>query len=74
MPAYNYKRAAELGWALLTAVGIVLAQAMVTLEPEKITDWRAWAIGLGGAMVRAGGAALMAWFGGAIAGRGGFTQ
>jgi hypothetical protein len=47
---------------------------MVTLEPEKITDWRAWAIGLGGAMVRAGGAALMAWLGGAIAGRGGFTQ
>lgn len=63
MPAYDFKHVEELGWAVITAVGIVLAQAMLTLEPEKITDWRAWGIGVAGACVRAIGGAALAWFG-----------
>lgn len=56
---YRFKPLQELYWGLLTGVGIVLFQALLTLEPEKVSDWRAWAVGLGGALVRViGGAGI----------------
>lgn len=56
---YRFKPLPELGWAVLTAVLLVLLPALVALDPEKITDWRTWAVALGGAVLRAAaGAAL----------------
>lgn len=60
--SYDFKLAAELGWAFLVGVVIALAEALVGFHPEQIADWRAWAIILAGALVRAGaGAALAAY-------------
>jgi hypothetical protein len=54
---YTFRPLQELYWALLTGVGIVLFQALLTLEPEQVTDWQTWAVALGGALVRAVGGA-----------------
>lgn len=54
---YTFRPLQELYWALLTGCGIVLFQALLTLEPEKVSDWRTWVVGLGGALVRAVGGA-----------------
>lgn len=58
---YNFKRWPEFLWAVAVAVGIVLAQAMMTLDPATVTDWRAWSIGVLGAAVRAVGGAVLPW-------------
>lgn len=63
IPEYQYKRLQELAWALVVAVGVVLAQAMLTVDPATITDWRTWLVGVAAASVRAAGGALLAWFG-----------
>ncbi len=56
---YRFKPFAELYWGVAIAMSLVLLQALLTLDPEKIVDWRVWAVALGGAAVRAGaGAAL----------------
>lgn len=56
---YTFRPLPELYWALVTGAGIVLFQALLTLQPEQVTDWQTWAVALGGALVRAlGGAGL----------------
>lgn len=56
---YRFKPLPELYWGVAIAASLVLLQALVTLDPERVTDWRTWAIALGGAAVRASaGAAL----------------
>lgn len=63
MPEYTYKRAAELGWGVVTALLIVAGETAISFDPAAITDWRTWAIGVGGALVRAVGGAVLAWLG-----------
>lgn len=56
---YRFKPLPELYWGVVIAASLVLLQALVTLDPETITDVRTWAIALGGGAVRAAaGAAL----------------
>lgn len=54
---YTFRPLPELYWALVTGCGIVLFQALLTLEPERVTDWQTWAVALCGALVRAVGGA-----------------
>ena len=49
---YDFKFWAELGWALLIGATITLLLELTSFRPEAIEDWRAWAIVLGGAVVR----------------------
>lgn len=59
---YNWKRWPELAWAVGIAVIVVLATTAVSFEPETIVNWQTWAVGVGGACVRAVGVALLAVF------------
>jgi hypothetical protein len=61
--AYTFKRWPEFAWAVGMAVAVVLAQAMLTFDPTTIVDWRAWAVGIAGASVRAAGGAVLAYMG-----------
>jgi hypothetical protein len=57
--SYRFKPLPELYWGVVIAASLVLLQALLTLDPEKVADWRVWAVALGGAAVRAAaGAAL----------------
>lgn len=59
MITYYFKANQEAIWFVLVAAGTVVVQALATLDIDKITDWRVWAIGLGAAALRAAaGAAL----------------
>lgn len=56
---YRFKPLPELYWGVLTAMSLVLLQALFTLDPTTVTDWKTWAVALGGGALRAGaGAAL----------------
>jgi hypothetical protein len=55
--SYRFKPLAELGWGVGIAAGLVILQALVTLDPEAVKDWRTWAVALGGAAIRAGAGA-----------------
>lgn len=56
---YRFKPLPELYWGVVIAASLVLLQALLTLDPEKVADWRTWAVALGGAAIRAGaGSAL----------------
>lgn len=56
---YRFRPLPELYWGVVVAASLVLLQALLTLEPEQVTDWRVWAVALGGGVVRAAaGAAL----------------
>jgi hypothetical protein len=57
---YNYKFLQEVLWAGAVAVGITLLTVLVTFDPEQVTDWQTWAVGLGGGAVRAFAAAVLA--------------
>lgn len=48
---------------MLTALLIVVAQTMLTLQPDQVSDWRMWAVGVAGAMVRAAGGAILVGLG-----------
>ncbi|PZM91983.1 MAG: hypothetical protein DIU79_12290 [Actinobacteria bacterium] len=63
MNGYVFKPRPEAVWFVLVAVLTVLMQALAEFDPEAITDWRAWAIGIGAAMVRALGAAVLVLLG-----------
>lgn len=52
---------------LLITVTVAVGQAAAAFEPEVITDWRAWAVGAGGAIVRQIGVYLVHTFGSARA-------
>jgi hypothetical protein len=50
---YQFKPLPELYWGVVTAFSVVILTALFTLQPEAVTDWRAWGIALGGGAVRA---------------------
>lgn len=58
--SYHFKIRAETIWFVAVAVLTVLMTALVQFDPDKIADWRAWAIGLGAACVRAAAGAVLA--------------
>jgi len=57
---YRFKPYQEIAWAVATAALIVGLQALLTLQPEQITDWGAWGVALGGGMLRAGAGVAIA--------------
>lgn len=57
---YDFKIVQELIWAGIVAVGITLLTVLVTFEPSEIGDWETWAVSLGGGLVRAFAAAVLA--------------
>lgn len=60
---YDIKFWQELGWLVLGALIVALATELAGFQPEAITDWRIWAVGLAGVLTRAIGIAVMAAFG-----------
>lgn len=58
MPTYNFKLLAEAGWAALITAVIFALSAVV--DSASVTDWRAWAIAVGGGAVRAAAGAVLA--------------
>ena len=63
LPQYSYRRLAELGWGLLTALLVVLGEVAIAFDPSQVVDWRSWALGLVAGLVRGAGGALLAWLG-----------
>lgn len=57
---YEFKRIDELLWAAAVAAAVAVLQALVSFEPERITDWRLWAISLVAGSVRAAAGAALA--------------
>lgn len=58
---YDFKRAQEFAWVVFVAAVIAVLQIVVTLQPEKVTDWRTWVVVAGGAAARAAAGAAIAW-------------
>lgn len=62
---YDFKVPEELFWAIITAMGTFLFQAILQLsDPEQlklVTDWKGWAIAILAGCLRAGMAAIQAW-------------
>ena len=46
------------GALIAGALGVL--QILVSWDPETVTDWRAWAVSLGGAFIRPAAASLVA--------------
>ena len=46
-------------WGAVTSVAVTTLQALITFDPEAITDWRAWAVGIGASAVRSGSQAVL---------------
>ena len=57
---YEFKRLPELAWIAGVAAGIFLLTILAQWDPDAITDWRSWAVGITGGCVRAAAAALLA--------------
>jgi hypothetical protein len=62
MPKYVFKRAEEIAWIALVAAGVFALTLLVDFDPDKIEDWRAWAIALGAGCIRAAAGAVLALF------------
>jgi len=60
IPPMTFKLAQEVGWAFVVAAGLALFLALVQFDPEVITDWRAWGLGLLGQVIRGGATAVVA--------------
>ena len=58
---YDFKKAQEFGWFLFVAASTSVLQILVDFNPDKVQDWKLWAIGLGAGAVRAVAAATLAW-------------
>ena len=58
---YDYKKLQEAGWFVFVAILTTLGQALVEFSPDKITDWRTWAVGIIAGCVRAGAGAALAF-------------
>ena len=61
MPTYIFKTTPEFWWLIGVAVASVLLQAFMEFDPEKIKDFKVWAVGIGSASVRAAAGAAFAW-------------
>lgn len=59
---YKFVVLREAGWAAFIAVALLVLQTLIGIQPEAIEDWKAWAVALGGAGIRAGAAAVLAGF------------
>jgi len=57
---YELKKAEEIGWAALIGAGIFGLEMLVRFDASTITDWKAWAVALGGGMLRAAAGAVLA--------------
>lgn len=60
IPPMTFKFWQEVGWTVVIAAGLAILTALATVDPEAITDWRVWAIGLGGNVLRAAATAAIA--------------
>lgn len=49
---YNFRLGPEAIWLVVNTVIGALLTTLATTDFESITDWKAWALGLGIAMVR----------------------
>lgn len=58
---YTFKPTAEAVWAVLTAVALIVLQAVIA-QPTPPTDIKAWLVALGGACLRAAVGAAIALF------------
>ena len=61
MMQYRFKTMPEVWWFVLTAVLTTVMQALMEFNPTAITDWRAWAVSLFAASVRAAAGATLAY-------------
>jgi hypothetical protein len=50
---YDFKKLEEAGWFVLVTVVTTIASALIDFDPDKIADWRAWAVGIAAGCVRA---------------------
>jgi len=50
---YQFKLIEEALWFGLVSAGLFFLTMLVKFDPETVTDWRAWAIALGGGLIRA---------------------
>ena len=60
---YEFKGLQELLWVVLQAVALVVLGALAQLDPGVVADWRAWAVALAAACVRAAAGAALDWMG-----------
>ena len=59
-PAYNFRIVPEIIWAIVTALVIVVGEALLAFDEGKfMADPGAWFVVLGGALARAAGGALL---------------
>lgn len=58
---YEWKRAEEAAWVAAVAAGIALLEVLVRFDAEAVTDYKLWAVSLGGSMIRAAAGAAMAF-------------
>lgn len=58
--AYNFKAYEEAIWFVVVTAAIQVFTVLVDFDPETIIDWKSWAIALGGGVVRAVAAAIIA--------------
>lgn len=56
---YNFKLWQELGWGILVAILVTLAQALLEFDASAIKDWQVWALGLFSGCIRAVAAILV---------------
>lgn len=57
---YNFKFWQELGWGILVAILMTIAQATIQFDATVITDWQVWAISIVSGCVRAVAAIVVA--------------
>ena len=58
---YKFKVAEEAFWVGLTAAVLFGLQVAAEFDASMVTDWKTWAISLGGGAVRAAAGAVIAW-------------
>lgn len=56
---YTFKFTPELAWFVAISVLTPLFAALATVDVDTLTEWQPWAVGVGAAMVRALGGALL---------------
>lgn len=70
MKSYHFKVTQEVVWFIAIAILTPLITVAADFDPNTITNWRVWAVGVVAACIRAGGAAILTF----IASDGKFTQ
>lgn len=65
---YRFKLTAEFWWFVLVTFAVALLTPLITFEPEKITDWKTWAVSLVAGGIRAVAGAVIAYVTKGVAG------